>query len=140
MKMTSANTAGYRVDREVLKRDWWLIAIIVATIIAGFIVYPSLPAKVPAHWNVAGEVDRYQSKAWAAFFMPLFNAALYLLLLFTPYLDPRRENYAKFEETYHLFRTLLVVFMALIWGSIIAASLGYAIRIDLVVPGAGLAG
>ncbi|MBC7320974.1 SdpI family protein [bacterium] len=104
--------AQYRVNKEVISKEWALIVLIIFLFLLGLLVYPRLPEKVPSHWNFKGEVDRYSSRFWGAFGIPIMIALMYLGLLYIPYVDPKRENYLKFESTYRIIRALIVIVFA----------------------------
>jgi uncharacterized membrane protein len=95
---------------NVLKKDWVLLILIVLGFALGVYFYPSLPDKVPIHWNSRGEVNGYGSKLFGAFGLPLLNLGLYLLFLVLPHIDPKRKNYDKFKSTYQFIKYLLIVF------------------------------
>ncbi|HZK55229.1 MAG TPA: DUF1648 domain-containing protein [Desulfosporosinus sp.] len=61
-----------------LKQDWLIILIIFMGFALGAYFYPSLPDKVPNHWNFNGEVNGYGSKLFGAFGLPAINLAMYL--------------------------------------------------------------
>ena len=64
---------------------------------------------------------------------------MYLLFLALPYLDPRRERYADFAKVYHIFKGILVGFMALIYFITGLAGLGYQVSVGAIIPaGVGL--
>jgi uncharacterized membrane protein len=115
---------NYKVDKELIKGDIIPILLIVALFIAGIILYPHLPNKVPSHWNASGQIDTYQSRTWGAFGMPLMLAGIYLGMLFLPYIDPKRENYPKFKTTYGIIRLALVVVFSIIQISTLIVALG----------------
>ncbi|MGC8971662.1 MAG: SdpI family protein [bacterium] len=104
----------YRVDREYISKEWGLILLVISLFILGAIFYPRLPEKVPSHWNAKGEVDQYSSRFWGAFGMPIMIALLYLGLLYIPYIDPKRENYIRFESTYRIIRVLIVLIFSIL--------------------------
>lgn len=104
----------YRVDKETISKEWGLIILILFLFILGTILYPKLPDKVPSHWNVKGEVDQYSSRFWGAFGIPMMISLIYLGLLYMPYIDPKRQNYVKFESTYRLIRFLFVIVFAVL--------------------------
>ncbi|MDD2458973.1 MAG: SdpI family protein [Eubacteriales bacterium] len=120
--------------KHVFRQEWPLILVILVPLVAAFMIYPSMPDVVPTHWNARGEIDGYSSRAFGTFFLPLMNIGLYVLLLLSPKLDPKRENYAGFAGTYRLIRWLIHAFMAGIFGVTIAAALGYAVDIGLWIP------
>lgn len=113
-----------------IKRDWPAVALILASLVTGVLVYPHLPEMVPSHWNVRGEVDGYSSKFWGAFGLPLMNAGIYLLMVLAPGFDPRRENYVRFQRAYWYMKLSLVVFFTWLYAVILANSTGYSIPVD----------
>jgi uncharacterized membrane protein len=131
--MEQKNKTTYRLDWATIRRDWPLWVLMVGLLIIAVWVYPHLPDKVPSHWNIQGEVDGYQSRFWGAFFAPLMAMGLYLLLLFLPIIDPKRDNYLRFTSAYSFMRWSLVIFMAIIYGITILVALGYSINVGLVV-------
>lgn len=55
-------------------------------------LYNRLPEQIPVHWNNAGEIDGYASKAFAGFGLPAVMAALNLFVRFILRTDPKRAN------------------------------------------------
>lgn len=95
---------------RVLKRDWLILTLIILGFVLGAYFYPSLPDKVPIHWNAKGEINGYGSKYFGAFGLPSINLAMYLIFLALPYIDPKRKNYVSFKSTYQFQKYLVVVF------------------------------
>ena len=62
-------------------------------------VYSKLPAEVPMHWNIHGEIDRYGSKN-ELFLLAGINIFLGAFMSGIAKIDPKQKNYAKFQETY----------------------------------------
>lgn len=121
-------------DRRLAKEDWPLWLLFAAAVVAGLALYPSLPARVPTHWNMQGQVDQWSPKAFGVFGLLGVNVGIYLLLLVMPLLDPKRENYAKFRTTYRSIRWMLAVLMTAVWGVSLAAARGARLDISIVVP------
>lgn len=96
---------------NILKQDWLILILILFGFALGAYFYPSLPDRVPIHWNLNGEVNGYGSKLFGAFGLPLTNLGLYLMFLVLPYIDPKRKNYTDFKSTYQFIKYLLVVFL-----------------------------
>ncbi|HWP96560.1 MAG TPA: SdpI family protein [Syntrophomonadaceae bacterium] len=136
--MDKNNDSAYHLNWKTLRREWPLWVLMAGLFITATLVYPHLPDQVPRHWNIHGQVNGYFSRFYGAFFAPTLVVALYLLLLFVPVLDPKRENYPRFLRSYTLIRWLLVLFMSLMWGATIVVSLGYQVDISLWVK-AGVA-
>lgn len=95
---------------SILKQDWLIIILILLGFALGAYFYPSLPDRVPIHWNATGEINGYGSKLSGAFGLPLTNLGLYLMFLVLPYIDPKRKNYPDFQSTYQFIEHLLIVF------------------------------
>lgn len=77
--------------------------------------YSYLPESVPIHWNAQGQVDNYGSKAMAAFifFLPLLLA---LMFQFLPKIDPKKQNYVKFQKYYDIFAIFFIAFFVVVNG------------------------
>jgi len=67
---------------------------------ASLVLYPQLPAKIPIHWNIHGQIDGYGDKSWGAFLMPAILAGLMLLFAVLPWLSPKPFAVDSFRETY----------------------------------------
>jgi uncharacterized membrane protein len=96
-------------------------------------VWPLVPDQMPVHWNLAGEADRYGGKVEGVLLLPLVTFGLYWLLLLLPLVDPRRENYRRFETSYRVIRWCLTLFMGVLYGLTLAAALGQKIDMGLCV-------
>lgn len=120
---------GYRLGWDVLRRDWPVLLLLAVSLAAGLALYPSLPERVPSHWNLRGEVDAYGSRLWAAFGPPLLGAAVYFLMLVAPLVDPRRENYARFAGTYRLVRLAIVSFLVGLHAIVLLAGTGRPVNV-----------
>jgi uncharacterized membrane protein len=79
-------------------------------------VYPRLPERVPSHWNAQGQVNGYSGRFSAAFLLPIITAALVLLLLLLPAIDPLKANIQKFRGAYNLVVLALVIYMLYLHG------------------------
>ena len=67
------------------------IVVTLLPILLGLLLWRKLPDQVPMHWGINGEVDGWESKARAVFFMPCFCAAMQLFLLVMTSIDPRKK-------------------------------------------------
>lgn len=117
--------------------------VIVLALVGAFAVaiwaYPHLPARVPSHWNAAGEVDGYTSRAFGAFGLPIIMLGLGMLLLFLPRIDPLRKNIETFLTEYHVFVAVFELFFLALYIQTILWALGTEISINVAVSiGCGL--
>lgn len=88
--------------------------LIVAMFAFSGVMYFLLPDDVPTHWNAAGEVDDTSPKLMAVLIMPVLSVVLWRLLTIVPKIDPRREAYEQFAQTYQQVVVGIMFFMALI--------------------------
>src|SRR5215207_10154581 len=93
-----------------LNNKWLMPICIGIMLVVSLILYPSLPAEMPTHWNINGEVDGTAPKLAAVLMMPAMALILYAVLYALPYIDPRRESYEKFAPSYERVRAALVLF------------------------------
>ena len=82
-----------------------------ASLLVALYFLPSLPAQVPTHWNMAGQIDGY-GPPLSILQLPLVGLGLNLMLSFLPLIDPKRQNYQKFAGVYHMLRLILSLFFA----------------------------
>lgn len=107
--------------------EWPLLLLIFLWVALAVVLYPRLPARVPVHWNLAGQVDRYGPKLTGVFGPPLGALVLYFLLVFLPKLDPLRSNYQRFAVAYRTIRWVMVFFFFALGLVTLAAGLGYPV-------------
>ena len=115
---------GFSLKREALI---WLI--ILAPLIYMFIIWDQLPAQIPTHWNLRGEVDNYGSPL----VLPGINALLYIVFLVLPLFDPRKRNYDFFASSYYKIRLFIAIFLSGMAIISILVGLGHAIDVPRVV-------
>ncbi len=116
------------------KSEWFAVALIILAVIAGLYFYPLFPARVPTHWNIEGQANGYGTPFVAAFLLPIMMAALYLLFLVLPFIDPRRERYGEFAGAYHGFKDLIIFFLFIIFLLMGLNGLGYAVNVGFWAP------
>ena len=91
------------------------------------LVYGELPARIPTHWNLSGEVDGWSGRLWGSLLAPVIAAALWLLLPVLRRVDPRRRNYDRFDTTFWLILNVIVVFMGAMHVLTLGMALGWSI-------------
>jgi len=97
-----------------MTRKYFLIglAILAASLVATAVLYPSLPACVPTHWNARGRIDGYSAK-WTLFvFGPGILAALLGMFAALPWLSPRHFTVDTFRSTYLYIMVLVLATFA----------------------------
>ncbi|MCB2292678.1 SdpI family protein [Clostridium algoriphilum] len=117
-----------------IKKDWLILILIVLGFALGAYFYPSLPDKVPIHWDLQGQVNGYGNKFMGAFAIPLVNLGIYLLFIVLPYIDPKRKNYDSFQSTYQYLKCLLVIFLLGIQMTMFLIARGVVINQSVFIP------
>ncbi len=114
-------------------------ALIIIAGIMGLYFYPQMPAIMPSHWNIAGEIDGYTPKSTALFLMPILSVLMLLLFMWFPKADPKQENVAHNQPYYEKVVLLIIAFLFYIYCLTLLASLGYKFDMGKVmVPGLGI--
>jgi uncharacterized membrane protein len=99
--------------------------LIVASTLAGLLLWNQLPDLMASHWGTNDQVNGYMSKFWGVFLIPLITIAMLLLFLAIPSIDPLKANIAQFRDTFNAFIALIVAFMVYIYGLTLAWNLGH---------------
>ena len=88
----------------------WLLSLLPFVLVA--IAWPHLPERIPGHWGLNGQIDRYDAPA-TLWLMCAIGPLLSLGFQFLPRLDPKRENYEKFQPYYDFFGPLVPLLLLL---------------------------
>jgi uncharacterized membrane protein len=115
-------------------RKWFAPLLIIATIAFSAAIYSRLPERLPVHWSISGDINRYGNRVEGAFLLPGVMIVAWLLLRFLPRIDPRRANYAKFRDTYDLLVNSLVTLFAVMHVALLGTALGWPISMARLVP------
>ncbi len=122
--------------RKLFLADWPLLLLIVLSLGLSLFAYPHLPARIPVHWGLNGQPNRY-GPPWTGAFMPgLLALGIYLLFCVLPLVDPRQRNYQAFLPLYRLLRWLVVLITLLTGGLTLSAGLGYHPPVGTIVRSA----
>jgi len=110
-----------------MTRAFWIAAVVIGfgTLAASAVLYPSLPDRIPIHWNIRGEVDGHGSRTFGAFFFPGVILAMIGLLALLPKVSPRSMPIGPFRETYAYIAFLVTALFAYIHGLALAAAMGH---------------
>src|SRR4051794_26325012 len=116
-----------------MKRHWFGLFLIIIAIMGTWISYPHLPAQIAIHWNYKGEPNRFVDKSYGAFFIPLIMVVLYIFRIIFPKIDPKKNNYPRFEGTYYWIMNGILLFFFLFQVMKIIGDLGI-INFKYVIP------
>lgn len=115
-------------------RKWIPVLTVLAAVIASVVVYPRLPEVIPTHWDIEGDVNGWSSRFWGAFGLPLAMVGTYAMMRLLPLVDPRRDNYTKFENAYEGIVLTILVFLLGVHIVVLRAALGYPVSMQRVMP------
>ena len=96
-----------------LKKELPLIAIVLLPFIYLAYLWNDLPNKVPIHWNLKGEIDRYGDKSELIIIPILLPLLTYLVFLVVPKIDPKNKL-NKMGEKLQSIKFLLTTFMSIL--------------------------
>lgn len=92
-----------------------LLALCIVNFAAHLYFYPALPDIVPTHWGFEGEVNGWGPK-YTILILCALPLGILLMLAIVPRIDPRAQNYEKFDNIYRGFVIGIVVFLcAITW-------------------------
>lgn len=117
-----------------MKKHLFIIILIACSYVLSLLAIPFLPSEVAIHWNAAGEADGFTNKWWGALLLPILLTGIVALIIFLPKVDPRKENYEKFEKVYRIFLHVFILFLFSIHVVTLAYNLGFPVQVDIVVP------
>ena len=108
-----------------------LIGIVLIPFIYLAYVWDKLPEKVPMHWNIEGQVDRYGDKSELILIPLLLPLLIYVLFTVIPKIDPK-DKLKHMGKKYTVLKTVLTAFMSALSMMIIyAATNGYMDDVEL---------
>lgn len=106
--------------------------IILLPMVAGLVLWNRLPDEVPFHWNAAGEVDGWASKAVAVFVPSAAMLALQWLCMLVTSADPKKQNHP--EKVKVLVLWLIPVITVFISALMYVSALGVSVRVETLMP------
>lgn len=108
----------------------------IALLSIGFSIlgYLYLPDRVPVHWDFNGTIDRYGSKLESVIIFPSIIIGAYLLLILLPRIDPRKNNYNQFKDSYNIIINSILTILLFIHAITLGAGFGINVRTEMIVP------
>ncbi|MFM7678685.1 MAG: DUF1648 domain-containing protein, partial [Roseiflexaceae bacterium] len=95
----------------------------------GWTMYGTLPAQVPIHWNIMGEIDGWQSPLQTVLMLPLIGLGIGFLILGFTRLDTRPVVQRAMTHS----AVAMMLFVAVVHVVIVCAAAGYAVSVPRVV-------
>lgn len=96
-----------------LKKELPLIAIVLLPFIYLAYIWNQLPERVPMHWNIKGEIDRYGEKMELIIIPILLPLLVYIIFLVIPKIDPKNKL-NKMGNKLQTIKVLLTTLMSIL--------------------------
>ena len=121
----------------------WLEALLVTgPFLAVAVLWNRIPARIPIHWDLQGEVNGWGSKAFGTLLLPLISFGLVTLLRVVPRLDPKLRvslgDHERMRTVLQILRLAIAAFCDVIFCIVIAAALGYPVAVTRIGLGSSL--
>ena len=124
--------------KETMKKEWFVLLVLLLPFAASAVLWSQLPERVPIHFNAQGEVNGWGPKWMNAFLLPAIGVGMYLLLLVTPLLDPKKKI-ANPQKAMSAIRITIAIFFVGVYALLMAKSLDVKIDMQVWLPaGTGL--
>ncbi|MHA7829659.1 MAG: SdpI family protein [Flagellimonas sp.] len=96
-----------------LKKELPLIGIVLLPFLYLAYVWNQLPAQVPLHYNIKGEVDRYGDKSELILIPIMTSLLIYMIFLAVPHIDPKKQI-QKMGKKYDTLKWVITTFMSVL--------------------------
>lgn len=96
-----------------LKKELPLIGIVLLPFLYLAYVWNQLPAQVPLHYNIKGEVDRYDDKSELILIPIMTSLLIYVIFLAVPHIDPKKQI-QKMGKKYDTLKWVITTFMSVL--------------------------
>lgn len=106
--------------------------VILLPVLAGVVLWDTLPEQIPTHWNAAGEIDGWSSKPFAIFGLPLLMLAIHWLCVLGTAADPKKANHS--NKLIHLVLWIIPIISVALFVLSYVAALGTEVRMEMVMP------
>ncbi len=121
----------------------WLEAILViGPFLVLAVLWDRIPARIPIHWGLHGEVNGWGSRAFGTLLLPLMSLGLVALLRVVPRLDPKLRlslgDHERMHSVLQILRLAIAAFLDVNFCIIITAALGYPVAVTRIVLGSTL--
>jgi uncharacterized membrane protein len=111
--------------RREIRKEWPAWLILAALWGGSLLMFQRLPARVPVHWNLKGQVDRWGSPFEATLLLPAIATCVYLLILAYDWgrMDFKAAR-AMSPSTTRQVRVLVLLLLGILQGLLLGATAG----------------
>jgi uncharacterized membrane protein len=108
-----------------------LVFFVIAVVVAVWL-YPRLPAEVPTHWNLHGDVNDTMSRFWGAAMPAVLILGLAALTAVLPVISPQRFEIKPFAHVYVLVMLAAQALVLVLGVAMLLFAVGYAVAMPKV--------
>ncbi len=98
------------------KVNWLEAILLLAPLLILVVFWRDLPARVPIHWKLRGEIDGWAPSAFGMLVMPLTGLGTIALLHVLPRFDPKLRRtvggHGRMDDVLQIMRVVLAAFLA----------------------------
>lgn len=126
------NEAQANIRRMV----WFSLGILAMMALVTAYTWMQIPAgeRIPSHWNAAGEIDGYSSKAFGLLLTPVIALGLTALFAIIPRIDPKGANILRSWPAYRATWGMMMIFMLAVQMFICLTAMGIDVRVGTFIP------
>lgn len=111
------------------RRELVPLVLIVIIFSVAIYLYPYMPAKMPIHWNIRGEVDQLGSRFVGLFLIPLLTLGIYILISIIPKIAVYKKHIELFDKHLYGIKIAIVLFLSAIYIVTLLPTFGYKINV-----------
>lgn len=117
---------------RTLKKEWYVLAIILLPYIAAPFIWDQLPDQIPMQYNMQGEPSNYTDTTSIYLWFPLAGLFIYLVILLAPYIDPKKRIKTD-QKPLPILRLVLPLFVNGLFILLILASIRPGFNMNFLV-------
>jgi uncharacterized membrane protein len=117
------------------RSEWAPLSILAAMLAASAWSWSHVPERMPVHWDLQGQADRYGGRTEGLLVLPLVAIVIHFLFLVLPRFDPGRDNYPRFRGAYLTIRLAVLLVVAALHAVLLASAQGIEIPFDGALTG-----
>lgn len=118
--------------RSTLAKDWPVLLLLLLPFALTAYFWNQIPETIPTHWGIDGQADGWSEKGWSVFFLPLVTIGSYLLLVFTPYIDPKRKTDNR-QKALRALRVVMPLVLTGIYMVMLLQWIGYTFNVGRAI-------
>ncbi len=100
-----------------------VVVLFCAALGASLVLYPSLPTRMPSHWNIHGDVNGWSSRTFGCLALPTAALIFLFFILAGEWLSPAHFKVSAFRSAFNYLMVICAALMVYVHSLMLAASL-----------------